>query len=63
MVIKVPEDQSIPWTPLIQVISLGSPSMDALQSMCIGLSVVIEYIYHTEEQNDLSIGRLTVSKD
>ena len=53
------------WTSVDQVISLGSPSGTALTSMCISLSVVIEYIYHTEEQNELNlnVGRLSLSND
>ena len=52
MVIDVPDDESIPWTTTKEVISLGSPSGTALSSMCVALSIIIEYIYYTEEQNE-----------
>ena len=47
------------WTSYDQVISLGSPAGAALTAMCISLSLVLEYIYHTEETNelDLDVGR------
>jgi len=48
----VSEDENIPWIKIEEVISLGSPSGSALSSMCIALSVVIEYFNHTEEQYD-----------
>ena len=53
------------WTSFEQVISLGSPSGSSLTAMCISLSVVIEYIYHTEEQIELNlnVGRLSLSND
>ena len=61
MVINEPDDPSIPWTSLKQIISLGCPCGSALQSMCISLSVIIEYIYHTEEQYNLGVARLTIN--
>ena len=63
MVIDVPDDESIPWTTTKEVISLGSPSGTALSSMCVALSIIIEYIYYTEEQNEQNIGRLTLTQD
>ena len=40
----------IPWTPPDQIISLGTPSGAACVSMAISLSIVIEYINHSEEE-------------
>lgn len=57
------DDKSIPWISLEEVISLGSPSGSALSSMCVALSVVIEYFNHTEEQYDQNIGRLTLTHE
>ena len=52
----------LPWVDTnIRIRNLGAPSSVALQSMCIGLSIVIEYIFYTEEQYKQSIGRLTLT--
>ena len=48
------------WTSAAQILDLGAPSGTALNSMSIGLSTVIEYIYHTEEQSALKDISLSV---
>ena len=53
-------DGYIKWTPKGQIISLGTPSGTALSSMCIALSVVMEHIYHTEEESEHDSLRLSV---
>ena len=55
-------DNVITWTPPTQIISLGTPSGTALSSMCIALSVVIEHIYHTEEQSEHNSVRLSFTR-
>ena len=51
----------VPWTSFESIIDLGLPSSTALTSMSLGLSIVIEYIYHTEEQSEHNNIRLTMS--
>ena len=51
------------WMPSDEVVDLGSLCGTSLTSMSIALSVVIEYIYHTEEQASLNVVRLTVTQD
>ena len=51
------------WTPYTQIISLGSPSNTSLATMCIALSFVIEFIYHTEEMSEHNNIRLTFSQN
>ena len=57
------ETGAIKWIPAGQIISLGTPSGTALSSMCIALSVVIEHIYHTEEQSEHNNLRLSIPKN
>ena len=52
----------IPWTSGVDIISLGSPSGTSLFAMCIALSVVMEHIYHTEEQSEHDNIRLTLTE-
>ena len=63
MVIDDKDNPDIPWTSVNQVISLGAPCGSAFTSMTVALSVVIEYIYYTEEQIELNVGRLSASND
>ena len=58
-----PVDGFILWTPYTQIISLGSPCNTSLSTMCITLSFVIEYIYHTEEQSEHNNIRLSISQN
>ena len=63
MVINDPDNPEIPWTSVNQVISLGAPCSASFTAMTVSLSVVIEYIYYTEEQIELNVARLTISND
>ena len=43
--------------------TLGAPSGTALTSMCIAISITIEYIWHTEEQSEYRNLRLTMTEN